>query len=297
MTARQSPARRWTAYILVAVVFAVACGFLSHWQFSRNADRAAQLALVEANYDAAPIALDAAVTGLEDFDPAYEWHPVELHGEYLLDEQLVVRNRPHGGTSAFEVLTPFRLDDGRILVVNRGWVEAAESGDGPVTIPSPAGGAQTVVVRLRQGEPLPSSGRSAPEGQVPTINVPLIADTVGGETVRSVYGIMVSEDPAATELPNRLDSPSDDPGPFLSYAVQWILFAVMGFVFIWYVIRSERRARLEDAEDEAAGIPAAPTVADVAADAEPVRAPKRRRTRRPDRDMQDEDALLDRADR
>ena len=278
--------RRWSVYIVIAIAFAVACGFLSNWQFSRNAERSAQLALIEANYDADPVALDAAVTGLDDFDPAYEWHPVELHGRYLLDEQLVVRNRPHGGTSAFEVLTPFLMDDGRILVVNRGWVHAAEDGDGPEAIPAPAGGEQTVVVRLRQGEPLPSSGRSAPEGQVPTINVPLIADLVGGDTVRSVYGIMVSEVPAAASRPSPLDSPSDDPGPFLSYAVQWILFAVMGFVFIGYVIRSELRARREDAEEDAAPAPADP-------------APRAKwpRGRRKDGDMLAEDELLDRAER
>ncbi len=287
MSARASHVRRWIAYIAVAVVFAVACGFLSNWQFNRNAGRAAQLELVEANYDAEPVPLDAAVTGLDDFDPSYEWHPVLLHGRYLLDEQLVVRNRPHGGTSAFEVLTPFQLEDGRILVVNRGWVPAAESGDGPAAIPEPAGGEQTVIVRLRAGEPLPSSGRSAPDGQVPTINVPLIADIVGGDTVSSVYGVMAEEQPAAAELPNPLDDPSDDPGPFLSYAVQWILFAVMGFVFIWYVIRSEHRARREDAE--AAGDDDTPPTSP--------RGPRGRRPRTPDRDMQDEDALLDGVER
>jgi cytochrome oxidase assembly protein ShyY1 len=294
---RASQARRWSAYIAIAIAFAVACGFLSHWQFSRNADRSAQLQLVERNYDADPIPLSAAVTGVDDFDSSFEWHPVELHGRYLVDEQLVARNRPHGGTSAFEVLTPFQLDDGRILIVNRGWVAGAESGDGPEAIPDPVSGELTVVVRLRQGEPLPPSGRSAPDGQVPTINVPLIADVIGGQTITSVYGIMAEEDPAATDRPHALDSPSDDPGPFLSYAIQWILFAIMGFVFIWYVIRSERRARREDAEDAAdaadalAGDPAS------GQHAPHDRAPRVRRGKRRDRDMQDEDALLDRVER
>jgi cytochrome oxidase assembly protein ShyY1 len=294
VSARAAQFRRWSIYIAIAVAFAIACGFLSNWQFSRNADRSAQLDLVEQNYDADPVPLSEAVSGLDDFDASYEWHPVELHGRYLLDEQLVARNRPHGGTSAFEVLTPFQLDDGRILVVNRGWVAAAESGDGPVTIPEPAAGESTVIVRLRQGEPLPSSGRSAPDGQVPTINVPLIADMVGGQTVRSVYGIMADEDPAPVERPHALDSPSDDPGPFLSYAIQWILFAVMGFIFIWYVIRSERRARQEDAEAAAEAAAAGVPVDD---GARRDRAMRRGRGKRRDRDMQDEDALLDSVDR
>ena len=280
--ASSSPAVRWTAYVGIAIAFAVACAFLSHWQFSRNADRSAQLALVAANYDAAPVPLSTAVTGVDDFDGSYQWHPVDLHGTYLVEDQVVARNRPHGGTSAFEVLTPLKLDDGRILIVNRGWMPAADRGDGPVAVPAPPTGQVEVVVRLRPGEPLPSSGRSAPDGQVPTINLPLIAETTGAQTVTAAYGALVSETPAASAMPNQLDAPSDDPGPFLSYAVQWILFAIMGFVFIWYVIRSERRHRREEAEEEAGSTAAA-------------RRPLF--TRREDRDMTDEDALLDRAGR
>ncbi len=110
-----------------------------------------------------------------------------------------------------------------------------------------------MLARLRPGEALPSSGRSAPEGQVPTINLGLIADTidpsVGEALEQSAYGLMMSEDPAPATQPQRLEAPSEDPGPHLSYAIQWILFAIMGFVFIGYVIRTERRHRREDAED------------------------------------------------
>ena len=56
----------------------------------------------------------------------------------------------------------------------------------------------------------------------------------------------------------------------------------MGFVFIGYVIRTERRHRREDAEDDATDA--------ASAVAEP---PRRRR----DRDAVDEDALLDAAGR
>ncbi len=294
MSRRQTApaAVRWTAYVGIAVVFAIACAFLSHWQFSRNAERAHQLALVAANYDAEPVALEALIPEGDTLDPDDEWHPVTLTGTYLTDLQLLARNRAHGGTSAFEVLVPFRLDDGRVIVIDRGWVPPGSSSQDPDDVPAPPSGEVTVVARLQDGEPLPTSGRGAPEGQVPTINLPLIAEQLGADgdrTETSAYGIMVSEDPAPATTPQRLESPSEDPGPFLSYAVQWILFAVMGFVFIWYVIRSERRVRREEAEDATAA--AARIAAGEPPSASPVR--PRRGARRRDRDMQDEDALLD----
>ncbi|CAN7268710.1 SURF1 family protein [Microbacterium sp. LjRoot45] len=268
---------RWAGYVAFAVVFAVACGFLADWQFTRNADREEQLTLIAANYDAAPVPLAELVAADGEFDPADQWHPVVLEGQYLPDEQLLVRNRPHGGTSAFEVLVPFRLDDGRVLVVDRGWVPPGENSPDPDAVPDPPTGEATVIVRLQPGEPLPRSGRTAPEGQVPTIHLPLIAETIasGDATMTDVYGLMVSESPAPATQPSALASPSEDPGPHLSYAIQWILFAVMGFVFIWYMIRTERRHRREDAED---------------GDGRP-RVPREKRRR--DRDMQEEDALLD----
>ena len=278
---------RWTSYIAVAIVFAIACGFLSNWQFTRNADRAEQLALVAQNYDAEPVALEDVIAPGDALGPSDEWRPVALEGEYLVDDQLLVRNRPHGGTAAFEVLVPFRLDDGRVLLIDRGWVPPGEDQPLPDAIPAPPGGAVTVVARLRPAEQLPSSGRSAPEGQVPSINPELVAATidpgVGGDLELSAYGVMVSEDPAPATRPAAFAAPSDDPGPYLSYAIQWILFAIMGFVFIGYVIRTERRHRREDAEDRARGV-------------EPAHR-DRTPARRIDRDMEDEDSILDSAGR
>lgn len=278
---------RWTAYVAVAIVFAVACGFLSNWQFTRNADRSAQLELVDRNYDADPVALADVIPSAGALAPGDEWRPVVLEGEYLAAQQVLVRNRPHGGTAAFEVLVPFRLDDGRVLLIDRGWVRPGETQPLPDEIPAPPDGEVTVIARLRPAESVPASGRSAPEGQVPSITPALVADQLGGrlgadaDLELSAYGVMVSEDPAPATRPEALTAPSDDPGPYLSYAIQWILFAVMGFVFIGYVIRTERRHRREEAEDRANGI-----------------APRERvPARRTDRDMEEEDSLLDNAGR
>lgn len=281
-------AGRWSIYIALAVVFAIACAFLSNWQFSRNEERAAQLALVEANYDAPPVPLADLLPRGGELEPADQWRQVRLVGTYL-DDQLLVRNRPHGGTSAFEVLVPFRSDDGRVVLIDRGWVPPGRDQPEPDAVPAPPEGEVTVVARLRQGEPLPASGRSAPDGQVPTINLPLIAQMIspsaGQALETSAYGVLVSEDPAPESAPNTLEAPSEDPGPHLSYAIQWILFAIMGFVFIGYVIRTERRRRHEDADEVAAQ-------AKDAAAATPSSSRRRR-----DRDAEDEDALLDAAGR
>ncbi|MGZ0710970.1 SURF1 family cytochrome oxidase biogenesis protein (plasmid) [Coraliomargarita sp. W4R53] len=278
-------AGRWAIYIALAVVFAIACAFLANWQFTRNDGRAEQLALVELNYDAAAVPLEELIPLGGELAPEDEWRPIEVVGEYLPDDELLARNRPHGGTAAFEVLVPFQTTDGRVLLIDRGWVAPGKDQPNPDVIPAPPAGEVTVIARLRPSEPLPTSGRSAPEGQVPTINVPLVADTVdaavGDAMEQSTYALMVSEDPAAATTPARISEPSEDPGPHLSYAVQWILFAIMGFIFIGYIIRTERRNRLEDEEDEELRRGGTPVP------------PRPTSSRKRDRDSEDEDALID----
>lgn len=261
---------RYSGYIALAIVFAIVCAFLSQWQFARNTERAGQLAMIEANYDQAPVALSALIPPGDDFDPAEEWRQVLLIGSYLTEHELLVRNRPHGGTRAFEVLVPFIDRSGQVLVVNRGWVPPG-AGDLPDLVPQPAPGEVEIVVRLRPGEELPRSGRTAPEGQLPTIHLPTVAMFTGPATITSAYGQLVSESPAADPAPSVFSSPAEDPGPHLSYAIQWILFAIMGFVFIFYVIRTELIRAREEREGR------------------PPREPRRRR----DCDAAEEDALLD----
>jgi len=277
----------------VAVVFALVCVWLSQWQFARNEERSTQLELVARNYDAPPAPLSELIPAGGEFDPGDQWHPVTLVGEYDTASQLLVRNRPHGGTAAYEVLVPFHTDDGRVLLVDRGWLRPGADQPEPDAIPAAPEGPATVVVRLKAGEALPSSGRSAPEGQVPTIHLPLIGELIddGDALIDSAYGLMVSEDPAPAEVPGVIASPSEDPGPHLSYAIQWILFAVMGFIFIGYMIRTEVRHHREDAADRAE---AAARAGDDGRPSRPVRRP-RPVTRRRDRDAEAEDALLDHA--
>jgi cytochrome oxidase assembly protein ShyY1 len=263
--------RRWGGYLALVVVFAVACGLLSWWQWARRAEAVAEIQRVEANYDAPPVPVadllgDAAAWDVED-----EWRPVELTGRYLVEDQLLVRNRPYNGRSGFEVLVPFRLDDGRVFVVDRGWVPVGGSIEAPDQVPAAPTGEVTVVAPLTAGEPeLP--GRSAPEGQLATIHLPSVAELTGPRTYTGAYGLLVSEDPApAQERPAPALKPDADEGPHLSYALQWIAFGILAFIGLFWAYRREKRiAALPPEQREAA------------------RAPKRRSA-----DADYEDAVLD----
>ncbi|PWJ50676.1 Cytochrome oxidase assembly protein ShyY1 [Quadrisphaera granulorum] len=255
--------RRWLRAIALALLFSLACLALARWQWDRRVERVAAIDLVEANYHRSPVPL---ATALPDFTSPLPrdrtWTPVAVSGTYLAQATLLVRHRPHEGQGyGYEVLVPLRLDDGHLLVVDRGWLPPDPTSlDGPSVVPAPPAGRVDVVVRLRPSEPV--DGRDAPPGQVQAIDlagsvasgiaaaIGATAATVSPEVITAAYGELEKdgETPAPTAAPRAADAPSLDEGPHLGYTVQWLLFAIGAWVFL---VVHMRRAAYE--ADVAAG--------------------------------------------
>ena len=264
--------RRWLGWLGLTTLFAVVCVGLAQWQWQRRVETVAEIRVVAENWDAAPVALAEALPDGEPIDPELEWQPVALEGEYLVDEQLLVRARPLNSRPGFEVLTPLLLDDGTVFVVDRGWLPVGSEQDSPDVVPAPPSGRVEVLVRLKPGEP-ELRGRGAPEGQIATIHLPDVAERVeAGDVVTGAYGLLDSESPAPDTRPVAATRPVPDEGPHLSYTFQWYLFALMGFIGYGWALRKERQRSVA----EETGVPT----------------PQRARKRATDAD--EEDALLER---
>ena len=256
--------RRWLGWLAFTTVFAIVCVGLAQWQWARRVEAVAEIRVVAQNWDAAPVALREVLPGDAPLAADAEWTPVTLEGEYLLDEQLLVRNRPLAGRPGFEVLTPLLLDSGEVFIVNRGWLPTGEAQDSPDVVPAAPSGPVEVLVRLKPGEPT-IAGRGAPEGQIATINMPQLAEQVdGGPVVTGAYGLLDSESPAPAERPTAALRPAPDEGPHLSYTFQWYLFALLGFIGFGWALRHEHRAL----RAEETGVPIVPRARRTPSDAD-----------------------------
>jgi cytochrome oxidase assembly protein ShyY1 len=274
-SARPSGVRRWGAYLALVIAFAIGCGLLSWWQWARRAETISQGNLVTENYEAAPVAIDTLLPSLGSWKVDAEWRPVELHGHYLNDHRLLARNRPYNANPGFEVLVPFQLDDGTVFIVDRGWLRIGEKQDTPDSVPAPPSGEVTVTARLQQGEPV-LPGRTAPHGQVASINLPTVAKLAGtARTYTGAYGLLDTETPAVATRPQPADEPVTDEGPHLSYAIQWIAFGLLAFAGLIWAFRRERRISALPIEQQAGA----------------------RETKQRNADTEAEDAVLDRIGR
>jgi cytochrome oxidase assembly protein ShyY1 len=240
--------RRWFGYLAAAIVFAIGCVLLSQWQFARRDAAVAEINRVETNFDATAQPITEVLPELSYWQDDLRWRPVTMTGTYLADEQLLVRNRPFNGQNGYEVLTPLLLTDGTIFIVDRGWLPFGADEARPDSVPAAPTGTVTVTARLKASEPsLP--GRSAPAGQVPTIKLDDIAALLDQPTYTGAYGLVANETPSVADNPLPAVKPTPDEGPHLSYAIQWIAFALFGFFGLGYALRQEYR--LVNADDPA----------------------------------------------
>ncbi|MET1017217.1 MAG: SURF1 family protein [Leifsonia flava] len=241
--------RRWIGYLALVVVFALVCVSLGFWQIARRAEALAEIDRVESNWSAEPVPLDDALPELDSFDISQKYLPVTMTGVYLTDDQRLARNRPRDGSPGFEVLTPLQLADGTVFIVNRGWLPTGSQQDAPDVVPEAPSGEVTVVARLKAGEPR-LAGRSASGNEVATIELADMAELVGEPTYTGAYGLLDSEVPAAESRPAAAEKPALDEGPHLSYAFQWFVFALLGFIGFGWAVRNEYRMLNADDPEE-----------------------------------------------
>ncbi|KGJ78584.1 sortase [Cryobacterium roopkundense] len=270
--------RRWAGYLALTMLFAAVCAGLGVWQLARRDEALSELSKIDANFDSSPIPIAEALPSLDAFAESQKWLPVTMTGTYLVEDELLVRNRPLNIRPGFEVLTPLRLADGTVFVVDRGWLPTGDRQDAPDVVPAPPTGQVTVVVRLKAGEPT-LNNRTASGNQIATINLTDVAGRLDTPTYTGAYGLLDSENPAPLEdRPTAVVKPVRDEGPHLSYAFQWFVFGLLAFVGLGWALREEYRS--VNAED-----PAERERADERA---------RRRAAKPRNDAEIEDELLDR---
>ncbi|WP_427017937.1 SURF1 family protein [Pseudarthrobacter sp. P1] len=282
---------KWLGYFVLACFFAALCAGLGVWQMDRRTEVVANINKITTNYTATPVDFAQAKGQFSTLDPAREWSQVTLRGSYDVAGQRIVRNRPLNGQPGYEVVVPLRLDSGETVIVDRGWLPIGNKENGyPDSIPEPATGPVTAVVRLRPAEP--KLQRGAPAGQVASIDLGAYAAELPYPILAGAYGQLASESPAATQNPVAFPMPSVDEGSHLSYSMQWFCFGLLMFVGFGYAARQQALNDAFAADEAANGVDPEELLGRGSAFA-PKRAPKRRRPGQRATAEEEEDALLD----
>lgn len=235
---------RWLVFHAVVLVGVVGMVMLGFWQRTRLDERREFNAVVAARAvePAAPIDIVVGAQGAESEPAQIEWRAATATGTYLADEQVIVVNRSQGGRAGVNVVTPLELSDGRLLLVNRGFV--AGSGTEP---PAPPTGTVQIGGRIRQSQERGFGGLTDPAGElteIQRIDIGRLAEQLPAP-VLPVYLDLVD---AEQRQPEPVPAPELSEGPHLSYMFQWWFFATCAAVgWVVAVRRSIRSRRLSAA--------------------------------------------------
>lgn len=239
------------AAVLIIAFSYFAFTFLAPWQLGKNEAIGERNERIETAFHTDPVPYDE----IFDADGAVaeddEWRRVTVTGHYVPEAETVLRMRPVEGTPSVQVLTPLKMDDGRLVLVNRGW-QQARGAEVPDFSAAPDGEV-TVTAVARRNEATPDRAPMEGEGhlQVYGIDTGQISQATDVELGRDFVQLSDEDQPGAL---NPMPIPKLDRGSHLSYGLQWIAFGVMAPAGLGYFIWAElkERRRVDDEESEMA---------------------------------------------
>lgn len=221
--------------VFTVIMLPVVSG-LGFWQLERAAEKRGYQERYFDRLGMLPVAPPQPLSGAD-------FLRVRLDGSFLSDEHYLVDNKIRNGQAGYWVVTRFRADDGRIYLLNRGWLAAPDSRGRLPDVATPTGPVRvtgvvwpdTGLTPLLAADPWPAQWPK----RVQRLNVARMA---GDET--TVVGAEIRLEPGQ---PGVFDAAPVDamfqPERHQGYAVQWFGLAVVllvGFVLFGFTHHATR---------------------------------------------------------
>ncbi len=252
---------KWIAFHVLVIATIVAMVNLGFWQKHRLEDRREFNSEVRDRSKEPVVPIDDVVA--DDTDPGdVQWRTVTVTGTYLPDEQVLIVNRSQAGAAGVNVVTPMELADGRLVLINRGFVPDT------IDVPMPAEGVLTVTGRLRETQERSLGGLTEGAGDLTElfrVDIPRLAQQLPGP-VLAVYVDLLAAEPDQGRPPIPLPDPELGEGSHLSYMFQWWIFSVCVAVGWVLAVRHSIRQRRRDLSGLAAAGSAGDRAGDLAGD-------------------------------
>ena len=233
---------------------ATAMSFLGEWQLARAREHGQSAAKArEAERSSTSVPIDDVIRPSRTFPKDAVNVKVTATGRWNGKEQLLVPDREQAGRTGLWVLTPLVRGDGSAVPVVRGWVASA----GDAAAAAPSGDVETTVTGLLQpGEPPgvrdPGAGSGLPAGQIDRVAVAQLA-SLWQEPLITGFVVQETQTPAAAGGPAVVPPPTAS-GSLdwrnLSYAIQWWIFAAIGLLFWFRLVRDDHRGLLRRPDDD-----------------------------------------------
>lgn len=225
-------------HVLVALSVFVMVN-LAFWQIDRLHQRQSFNAVLTARIPAASAPLADVLAKYPKPSDA-EWYRVTVAGTYLRGEDVTVVNVIQDGQAGHDGVTPLLLDNGQVLLVNRGFVPLS------MVIPQAPAGRVSIEGRLRvsavRRTGAVSDASAGDLSEVQRIDIDRLAGQLPNKPV-AMYVELLGSNPADSDRLSRINDPVFTNGAHLSYSLQWFLFSSFAIAGWLFAVRHEIQIR------------------------------------------------------
>ena len=232
--------RPFLALFTAAVV--AATGGLALWQFDRAAQKRALERAARAGLAAAPVFLSAKAA-----EEPRRFQRARAAGAFVSGADVLIDNRVRGRRPGYDVVSPFRLDGGEVVIVNRGWIPARLDRRAPAA-PPPSAAYETRTTLLGvfiadQSGAFELGKAEAEAGKVlQNLKTRELAESLGlalrTTLVLALDAIGAAESRAGMLPPTVIVDFRSERS--VAYAWQWLTFGLLAVVFFFALSREPR---------------------------------------------------------
>ena len=232
--------------MLLGLAVAALCVRLGFWQLDRLEQRRARNASLTGAMALPVLELrDSAALVLADPD-SFLYRRVRVRGGYDASREVVLRGRTDGGNPGVHLVAPLVFAPDTSVMVNRGWVPAADAVTVDPRDHAEPGEREVVGILVAapatdDAAPLDREVAGAPVHTFARLPLDSLRASAPG-TLLPLYVQQLSGSAPADSLPRRVPLPPLGEGPHFGYAVQWFSFAAVALVGLAILLARSRRA-------------------------------------------------------
>lgn len=215
-----------------SIFFVFVFVFLGIWQIERAANKEGLLQDFNSEQESPP-------TRLTSQSP--NWSRVFVDGVFDSSRQILIDNQIHNGKVGYKIFTPFRFDDNKIVLVDRGWIGQGQSrSDLPqLNILEKKSRIIATVTSPEQGV---LAGSELLTNEWPRVSQSKAVEVIALAFNEPILDIVLVLDPGSSQITEfiQIKPFAITPVKHYGYAMQWFTMSIVLFGMFLYALKREK---------------------------------------------------------
>ena len=215
-----------------SIFFVIVFVFLGVWQIERAAHKEGLLQAFNAEQESPPIRLTSQ---------SPDWSRVFVDGIFDSTRQILIDNQIHKGKVGYKIYTPFRFDDNKIVLVDRGWIAQGQSrSDLPqLNILEKKSRIIATVTSPEQGV---LAGSELLTNEWPRVSQTKAVEVIASAFKEPILDIVLVLDPGSSQITEfiQIKPFAITPVKHYGYAMQWFTMSIVLLGMFLYALKREK---------------------------------------------------------